>query len=93
MCWVLVAAWGIFSCVIWTLSCGMWDLVPWPGIKPGPPALGEQSLNYLTTREVPQAQIVFLVDDPRQIDRGVGSEPGKGVNELVASLGIGMPSS
>ena len=22
------------------LSCGMWDLVPRPGIKPGPPALG-----------------------------------------------------
>ena len=22
------------------LSCGMWDLVPQPGIKPGPPALG-----------------------------------------------------
>ena len=22
------------------LSCSMWSLVPWPGIKPGPPALG-----------------------------------------------------
>ena len=22
-------------------SCGMWDLVPGPGIKPGPPVLGE----------------------------------------------------
>ena len=22
------------------LSCGMWDLVPWPGIEPGPSALG-----------------------------------------------------
>ena len=34
-------------------SCGMQDLVPWPGIKPGPPALGAQSLNFWTTREVP----------------------------------------
>ena len=25
---VLVAAWGIFSCGVWNLSCGMWDLVP-----------------------------------------------------------------
>ena len=24
----------IFSCSIWTLSCGMWDLIPWPGIEP-----------------------------------------------------------
>ena len=22
------------------LNCGIWDLVPWPGIKPRPPALG-----------------------------------------------------
>ena len=39
------------------LSCGMWDLVPWPGIKPGPSALGARSLNHWTTREVPP---VFL---------------------------------
>ena len=30
----------------------MWDLVPWPGIEPGPPALGVQSLSYWTTCEV-----------------------------------------
>ena len=35
------------------LSCGMWDLVPWPGIKLGPPALGEWSISHWTTREVP----------------------------------------
>ena len=28
--WVLVAAYGIFV-------CGMWDLVPWPGVKPRTP--------------------------------------------------------
>ena len=35
------------------LSCGMWDLVPWPGIQYGPPALGALNLNHWTTREVP----------------------------------------
>ena len=35
------------------LSCGMWDLSSQPGIKPGPPALGAQSLYRWTTREVP----------------------------------------
>ena len=32
LCWVLVVAHGIFS-------CGIWDLVPWPGIKPSSPVL------------------------------------------------------
>ena len=44
---------GSFSCSIWTLSCGIWDLVPWPGIEPRPPELGAQSLISWTTREVP----------------------------------------
>ena len=35
------------------LSCGVWDLVPWPGIEPGSPALEAQSLSLCTTREVP----------------------------------------
>ena len=35
------------------LSCSMWDLVPWAGIEPGPPALGLWSPSYWTTREVP----------------------------------------
>ena len=29
----------------------MWDLVVWPGIKPGPPTLGAQSLYQWTTKE------------------------------------------
>ena len=41
----IVAACGL-------LSCSIWDLVPQPGIKPGPPALGVQSLTHWTTREV-----------------------------------------
>ena len=28
------------------------DLVPWPGIEPGPPVLGAQSFSHRTTREV-----------------------------------------
>ena len=45
--WVLVAACGIFN-----LCWDMWDLVSRPGIEPGPPALGAQSLSHQTTREV-----------------------------------------
>ena len=54
---VLVVACGalIFTETCRMFSCGMWDLVPWPGIKPAPPALGVQSLNHWTTREVPKA--------------------------------------
>ena len=36
------------------LSQSMWDLVPWPGIEPGPPALEAWGLGHWTTREVPQ---------------------------------------
>ena len=32
-------------------SCGMWDLVPWPGIEPGPPALWAWNLSLWTARE------------------------------------------
>ena len=31
----------------------MWDLVAWPGIKPGPPALGAWRLSHWNTREGP----------------------------------------
>ena len=40
------------------LSCGMWDLVPLPGIEPGPSALEVWSLNHWTTREVPMCRIL-----------------------------------
>ena len=39
------------------LSCGMWDLVPWPGIEPGLPALGARSLSHWTAREVPDISL------------------------------------
>ena len=41
----------IFSCGTQTLSSGMWDLVPWPGITLRPPELGVQTLSHWTTRE------------------------------------------
>ena len=34
------------------LSGGLWDQFPWTEIEPRPPALGAQSLNHWTTREV-----------------------------------------
>ena len=53
LCWVSVAACGIFhlSYAMQTLSCGKWDLGPWSGIKPRPPALGGRSLSHWTTRK------------------------------------------
>ena len=47
---VLVEACGTFS-------CGMPDLVPWPGIEPRSLVLGVRSLNCWTTREVPPSEL------------------------------------
>ena len=44
---------GSFSCGMQTLNCDMWDIVPWPGIEPGPAVLGKWSPSHWTTREVP----------------------------------------
>ena len=41
----------------------MWDLVPWPGVKPRPPALGTWSLSHWTTREAPWMQVLSLFND------------------------------
>ena len=45
--WLL---WVFAACELF--SCGVWDLVPQPGMKPGPPALGARSLSHWTLREV-----------------------------------------
>ena len=42
--------------MVWGIQ---WDLVPWPGITPRPPALRVRSLSHWTTREVP-ASYTFL---------------------------------
>ena len=51
LCWVLVVAHKIFDlcCDTWS----KWDLVPRPGIKPRPPALGACTLSHWTTRKFP----------------------------------------
>ena len=54
---IFVAAHRIFSCSIL-------DLIPLPGIKPGPPALEEQSLSHWTTREVSALAYCMLLVCP-----------------------------
>ena len=54
LCWVLVAICGIFN-----LPCSWWDLLPWPRMEPGPPALEVQSFSYWTTREVPSFMLLM----------------------------------
>ena len=46
---VLVLVYRIFSCGMWTITCGVWGLVPWSGVEPRPPAFGAQILSYLAT--------------------------------------------
>ena len=56
-----VVAWDIFNCIMWTLGCDVWDLLPWPGMEPRFPssALGVQSFSHWTTREVPYPLLLF----------------------------------
>ena len=51
---LLIVECRIFSCSMRTLRCGMWNLVPWSGIEPRPPALGAWRLSHWTTMEVPK---------------------------------------
>ena len=60
LCQVLIVAHGIFC-----LCCGMWDLVPWPGIKLRPPALRAQSLSHWTTRKVPGPWLSSAQNNPQ----------------------------
>ena len=53
----------IFNSGMLTLWYGMWDLVPWPGVKPQPPALGAWSLSHWTTREVPHLCVFKLTSE------------------------------
>ena len=50
---------GFFNHGIRTLGCGMWDLIPLPGMGLGPPALGARSLSHWTTRDAPM--MAFIV--------------------------------
>ena len=46
-----------------TFSCGMWDLVPCPGLKLRPSTLGAWNLSHWTSREAPQV-FLFLGSRP-----------------------------
>jgi len=50
---IFIAPLRIFSYGMQTFSCGMQDLVPWPGIEPGAPTLETLRLSLWTTREAP----------------------------------------
>ena len=54
----------IFSFGMWTLSFGIWDLIPWPGIEPIPPVLGAWSLIHWTTREIPYYTWFLITNCP-----------------------------
>ena len=58
LCQILVVAHGIFS-------CGMWDLIPWPGIEPGSHALRAQSLSHWISREVPGRECLVRLMKPK----------------------------
>ena len=59
--YILVWLHQVFVAACRILSCSTWDLVPWPEIKPGPPALGVQSLSHRITGETPLSHISDLV--------------------------------
>ena len=59
-CWVLFVTCGIFRCRMWTFGCGIWELLPWLGLEPGLPALGEWGLSHWTVRAVPRLYLLSL---------------------------------
>ena len=74
---VLVVAHEIFvaSCRIFPVapglsSCGMWNIVSWPGIEPRPPTLGAWSLSHWTTREVPGCTAWYFLPSPPAVLKG-----------------------
>ena len=93
LCWVLVVAHGIFIAACGISHCGMQDLVPWPGIKPEPPALGAQRLNRWTTREVPKMtlnggrqgvkKMAFFLQSPKRIPHWLKSTRRQRIREPI----------
>ena len=64
----------VVACKLLGAAC-MWDPVPRPGIKPGPPALGAQSLIHCATREVPRisffsfSSLTLSLTSPKPLSR------------------------
>ena len=61
LCQVLVEACGVFSTGMCTLSCSLWDLVPWPEMEPRSCASGAQTLSHWTTRKDPSFFVCLFV--------------------------------
>ena len=68
---IFVASCRIFPVAPGLSSCGMWNLVSWPGIEPRPPALGAWSLSHWTTREVPGCNAWYFLPSPPGCTQGV----------------------
>ena len=64
-----VGEWEHFVLAHELFSCGMQDLLPWPGMEPGPRALGAWSLSHWTTRKVPRVILLIIIID---IQLGIG---------------------
>jgi len=52
---------SIFVAVCEIFGCGMRNLIPWPGFKRRPLALGEWSLSHWTTGDVPETYATLLM--------------------------------
>ena len=71
---ILELTFYLFICIF--VVCGMWNLILWLGIQPGPPTLGTLSLSSWTTRKVPILGLWFsLSNDPfAMLSRSVKSD-------------------
>ena len=63
-----------FSWGMQTLSCGMWDLVPHPGIKAEPLVLGVWIPSHWTTRGVPKAFLMLEEKGLRTLPGSLASQ-------------------
>ena len=57
-----------------TVSCSMWELVTWPGVKPGLPALGVWSLRHWTRKSLASLQKGRDTESPQREDGHVNTE-------------------
>ena len=93
--WVLAATRRILV-YMQILSCGVWDLVLWPGIEPQSPALGaESSLDHHGNPRLSFASWMTWIDTSRTKtniwDWSTNQAEGKKDDNLVYSWGPGRP--
>ena len=62
----------VAACELLVVAC-VWDLVPRPGIEPGPPALGVWSLSHWATREVPSHPLFLQAKLPTNFHLNKGT--------------------